>query len=207
MNNYNHNSIYLMKLILTKMKRIWILLALPLFIFASCNSTKVESLPEITVYEHNAKYTATDTSKGKYKVEKTDAEWKQILTPEQYQVLRNKGTERPHTGEYDEHFEKGYYICVACSSKLFSSNTKFDAHCGWPSFFAPEDSAAIEYVMDYTHGMVRTEVLCANCGGHLGHVFEDGPKPTGQRYCINSVSLGFIKEGTNVDSTKTEGGN
>ncbi len=189
------------------MKRIWILFALPLFVFASCNRTKVESLPEITIYENNAKYTPTDTNKEEYEVTKTDAEWKEQLTPAQYEVLRNKATERPHTGEYDEHFEKGYYICAACSSKLFSSNTKFDAHCGWPSFFAPEDSAAIEYVMDYTHGMLRTEVLCANCGGHLGHVFEDGPAPTGQRYCINSLSLGFIKEGAETGSTENNVGN
>lgn len=186
------------------MKRVWILLALPIFVYASCNRTKVENLPEITVYENNAKYTAVDTPRTKYKVEKTVAEWQQLLTPGQYQVLRNKATERPHTGEYDQHFEKGYYICAACSSKLFSSNTKFDAHCGWPSFFAPEDSAAIEYVMDYSHDMVRTEVLCANCGGHLGHVFEDGPAPTGQRYCINSLSLGFVKEGT--DTTTSNAG-
>lgn len=185
------------------MKLIWITLAIPLFVFASCKQTMVETLPEITVYKNNAKYTAVDTNKTKYEIAKTDEEWKKELSPEQYQVLRNKGTERPHSGEYDEHFEKGYYICAACSSKLFSSSTKFDAHCGWPSFFAPEDSAAIEYVMDYTHGMVRTEVLCAKCGGHLGHVFDDGPNPTGQRYCINSVSLGFVKEDVTSDSSRT----
>lgn len=177
------------------MKIYWILTLAPFLIYASCSHTQRETLPEMTVYADNAKYTAVDTPKGQYEVTKTEAEWQQQLTPEQYRVLRNKGTERPYSGEFEEHFEKGYYICAACSSKLFSSNTKFDAHCGWPSFFAPEDSAAIEYVLDNSHGMVRTEVLCAKCGGHLGHVFEDGPAPTGQRYCINSVSLGFIKEG------------
>lgn len=188
------------------MRVLWIFMAVPFFVFASCNRTKVETLPEITVYKNNASYTPADTGKTKYSVTKTDEEWKKELTPEQYQVLRDKGTERPHSGEYDEHFEKGYYVCAACGAKLFSSNTKFDAHCGWPSFFAPEDSAAIEYVMDYDHGMVRTEVRCANCGGHLGHVFEDGPNPTGQRYCINSVSLGFVKEGSAQDSIRKSKG-
>jgi peptide-methionine (R)-S-oxide reductase len=189
------------------MKILWIIFAIPLFVFASCKQTMVETLPEITVYKNNAIYTAVDTGKTKYEVTKTDAEWKQALTADQYEVLRNKATERPHTGEFDQHFEKGYYICAGCSTKLFSSNTKFDAHCGWPSFFAPEDSAAIEYVMDYAHGMVRTEVRCSKCGGHLGHVFEDGPNPTGQRYCINSISLGFIKDGAEPDSLGSNDGN
>ncbi|UKJ07318.1 peptide-methionine (R)-S-oxide reductase MsrB [Solitalea lacus] len=128
-----------------------------------------------------------------YKVHKTDEEWKKELTPEQYSVLRQKGTERPFTGKYDKFFEKGSYHCAACNAKLFESGTKFDSHCGWPSF----DNAiagTVEYHKDLSYGMVRTEVTCANCGGHLGHVFEDGPTSTGDRYCINSVSLKFVPE-------------
>jgi len=132
--------------------------------------------------------------KTNLKVKKTDAEWKQQLTPSQYFVLREKGTERPHTGEYDLFFEDGTYCCKGCSAPLFKSDTKFDAHCGWPSFDqAISDSAIIEKT-DVSHGMVRTEVMCGNCGGHLGHVFNDGPTETGLRYCINSVSLGFDEE-------------
>jgi len=125
--------------------------------------------------------------------EKTDAEWKKILTPEQYRVLREKGTERPFTGEYWDKFEKGVYKCAACGEVLFKSDTKFDAGCGWPSFYEAIDKSKIIEKDDYTLGMHRVEVMCKNCGGHLGHVFPDGPKPTGNRYCINSVSIVFEK--------------
>ncbi len=173
----------------------WMMLILGgLTALVACSHTPTETAG----YAESVQHTAVDTPKTKYEVTKTEEEWRQTLTPAQYQVLRNKGTERPHSGEYDQHFATGYYVCAACGSKLFSSNTKFDAHCGWPSFFAPEDSAAIEYVTDRSHGMVRTEVLCAKCGGHLGHVFEDGPAPTGQRYCINSVSMKFVGEDGSV---------
>lgn len=131
------------------------------------------------------------------KVEKSEAEWKKQLTPEQYYVLREKGTERPHTGEYDLFFEDGTYYCKGCNAPLFKSDTKFDAHCGWPSFDqAISDSAIIEKT-DVSHGMIRTEVLCGSCGGHLGHVFNDGPTETGLRYCINSVSLDFEEKAEN----------
>ena len=125
-------------------------------------------------------------------VQKTDAEWRKQLTAEQYDVLRNKGTERPHTGEYVNTFEPGSYVCAACNNMLFTSDAKFESDCGWPSF----DQAipgSVNYVTDKSFGMMRTEVTCGNCGGHLGHVFDDGPKDTtGKRFCTNSVSVKFI---------------
>lgn len=126
------------------------------------------------------------------KVTKTDQEWRDQLTPEQYQVLRRKATEAPFTGEYDSVFDPGTYSCAACGTKLFDSTTKFDAHCGWPSFYDAKPGA-VEFVADDSHDMVRTEVVCANCGGHLGHVFEGEGygTPTDMRYCINSLSLKF----------------
>lgn len=126
---------------------------------------------------------------------KTDAEWKKILTPEQYHVLREKGTERAGTGEYNIHSEKGVYVCGGCGTELFTSEQKFNSHCGWPSF---DDNIAggdrVKKVPDYSYGMIRTEIVCAKCGGHLGHIFDDGPTATGQRYCVNSLSLKFIPE-------------
>lgn len=126
------------------------------------------------------------------KVEKTAEEWAKTLTPEQLHVAREKGTERAFTGEYNDHKANGTYACVCCGEPLFDSSHKYDSGSGWPSFYQAADGAPIEEETDTTHGMTRTEVLCNSCGAHLGHVFPDGPQPTGLRYCINSASLNFV---------------
>ncbi|MBC8644822.1 peptide-methionine (R)-S-oxide reductase MsrB [Flavobacterium lindanitolerans] len=157
--------------------RHYIVLLVSIFAFVSCHSRKKKEISK------------RETPK---QIQKTDAEWKKELTPEQYEVLRKKGTERAFTGEYYNHFEKGNYVCAACGNVLFTSNAKFHSDCGWPSFDQAIKGSVI-YKEDTSFGMVRTEVMCAKCGGHLGHVFDDGPaQTTGKRFCTNSVSIKFV---------------
>jgi len=136
----------------------------------------------------------TNKMEDKDALAKTEADWKQLLNPEQYHVLREKGTERPGTGKFYKHAEKGVYVCGGCGNELFTDEMKFDSHCGWPSFDKEIAGGKIKTILDSTHGMVRTEIVCAKCGGHLGHLFDDGPTATGMRYCVNSLSLDFKKE-------------
>jgi peptide-methionine (R)-S-oxide reductase len=156
-----------------------------IFVLVSCNQKS--SLKNKNMMTLNKNEVIADTND----LPKTDAEWKAILPTDVYEISRNKGTERPFTGKYNDHKELGTYVCVACKNPLFKSNGKFESSCGWPSFFEPINKGSIIYNPDNSHGMKRTEVMCGKCKGHLGHVFEDGPPPTGLRYCINSVILDF----------------
>ena len=129
------------------------------------------------------------------KMQKTEAEWRELLSPEQFQVMRQKGTERPFTSPLNDNHQDGIYHCAACNAPLFKSDNKFESGSGWPSFWDPVSPNAIQAIEDKSYGMRRVEVVCATCGAHLGHVFPDGPKPSGQRYCINGASLGFQEQG------------
>jgi peptide-methionine (R)-S-oxide reductase len=153
--------------------------------------TQSESTPEVQMQdESNAGADA-----GMARIVKTEAEWRAQLTPEQFYITRQAGTERPGTGEYLHNKQKGSYRCVCCDLELFSSDTKYDSHCGWPSFYKTAAGDRVRYIEDVSHGMIRTEVRCARCDAHLGHVFDDGPQEfTGQRYCMNSVALRFVPD-------------
>jgi len=171
-----------MILTVTTMRKLTLALALCLTTLFACNSQVRE----------NSK-SKNNTTMDSTKVVKSEEEWKKILTPEQYAILREKGTDRPFTGKYYLTTDKGTYLCAACGAELFTSDMKFESSCGWPSFDKEVLGGKVKTQTDYTHGMVRTEILCAKCGGHLGHLFDDGPTDTGKRYCVNSTSLNFVK--------------
>ena len=177
------------------MKKV-ILASVIIFLFSlsarSQNGNEMVNNKEKQSYDSDKPDPAKDNPE--FEVVKSDKEWRQILTPVQFQVLREKGTEYPFTGKYYLNKEKGVYVCAACGNELFSSDTKFDSGCGWPSFYKPIGDDKVGELEDTTHGMVRTEIICSKCGSHLGHVFPDGPNPTGLRYCINSVALDFKKK-------------
>lgn len=177
-----------------KFIKIFFIFTVSFGILYGCSVKSFEKINSTAPYKKMSDTTAKETEYKNGKFKKTNEEWKSVMTAEQYEVMREKGTERAYTGQYWDHHEKGIYKCAACGLELFSSDTKFESGTGWPSFWQPVNTNSVMNVQDNSHGMIRDEVVCARCESHLGHVFDDGPEPTGLRYCMNSICLDFVKE-------------
>jgi peptide-methionine (R)-S-oxide reductase len=174
------------------MKNIFIILS-----FSVMYACSTHPVANNTITDSTTNQNTISMQNEQFEINKPEEFWKEKLSPEQYAIIRMKGTERPFTGKFENHWEPGVYLCAACGNELFKSDTKFDAGCGWPSFYEALDKTKITEKIDKTFGMTRIEIMCAKCGGHLGHVFNDGPQDkTGLRYCVNSVSLDFRKKDT-----------